>query len=186
MYAKIYLFLLVSFLCSAFAQNIEKANFAVADTAMQTGKVEDEVNIDSLVAEQIAIAQAKKWEKAPLPPRLVGGIKIPFPLGRVRDGLFLAMFVFTVVFARRLILKTKSKTKNLRSNIQSIRLEKTVTKKETKLKVIRKNLLKSSVNLSPAEGSLTRKAKQLKIAKGEIILAAKIKSYELSICSNER
>ncbi|MFA6025537.1 MAG: hypothetical protein WC727_03785, partial [Ignavibacteriaceae bacterium] len=76
--------------------------------------------------------------------------------------------------------------KNIRSNIQSIRLEKSISKKETKLKVIRKNLLNSSVNLNVTEGSLARKAKELKIAKGEIILAAKIKSYELSICSSER
>jgi len=220
MYTKIYIFLLVSLLCTAFAQNAEKANlpnskvgFAVADTAMQTGNAEDEVNIDSLVTAQIAIARAKKWENYIEPVKTNTGLATLQKIQLERKNnwlmnlssivgmdketttkaaiiLFSSLVAFVILVVRRLKLRTKSKTKNgtenLRSNIQSIRLEKSISKKETKLKVIRKNLLNSSVNLNVTEGSLARKAKELKIAKGEIILAAKIKSYELSICSSER
>lgn len=220
MYTKIYIFLFVSLLCTAFAQNAgktnppnSKADFAVVDSALQTGNAEDEINIDSLVTAQIAIARAKKWENYIEPVKTNTGLAVSQKIQLERKNnwlmnlsaivgtdketttkaaiiLFSSLVAFVVLVIRRLKLRTKSKTKNgtknFRSNILSIRLEKSIPKKETKLKLIRENLLNSSVNFNVTEGSLARKAKELKIAKGEIILAAKIKSYELSICSNER
>lgn len=220
MYAKIYIFLFISLLCTAFAQNAGKANlpdnkagFAVVDSALQTGNAENEINIDSLVTAQIAIARAKKWENYIEPVKTNTGLAVSQKIQLERKNnwlmnlssivgmdketttkaaiiLFSSLVAFVVLIVRRLKLKTKSKTKNgtknIRSNIQSIRLEKSIPKKETKLKLIRENLLNSSVNFNVTEDSLARKAKELKIAKGEIILAAKIKSYELSICSSER
>jgi len=209
MYTKISIFLLISFLSTVSAQNVGIAKSPTLDTTVQANTNSDEVNIDSLVAAQVAIARAKKWENyiAPEKPKpvLLASEKIesvqkndwrsiiPNTIGLSEEAtmkvgiiLFSAMFVFFVVGIRRLILKPKRSTKKLRSNIELMRNEKAVSKKKTKLKGVRENLLNSPVNFSTAEGSLTKRAKELKIAKGEIILAAKIKSFELSVCSNER
>jgi membrane protein implicated in regulation of membrane protease activity len=209
MYAKLYLFLLVSFLCATFAQKVETVKSAVPDTTFQTNNIGEAVNIDSLVSAQVAIARAKKWENHEAPEIQISAMPA---VGKIESAkntnwflqytsmvgadeataikgaviFFAALFVFLVVFIRRMFLNRKKKKNDLRSNIQLLRSEKSMSKKGTKLKVIRKNLLNNSVNLNSSEGSLTRRAKELKIAKGEIILAAKIKSYELSVCSNER
>lgn len=180
---------------------------ALPDTAKQIVNTDEEVNVASLVDKQIAIAQAKQWENrqtvvkqkhvvaAPIKNKTNENwfttVSTPFKLSgetakSVGIILFSALFVFGSVITRRLVLKHKNKANNLRTNIQSMRLEKSVVKKETKLKSIRENLLKSSLNFNSGDGSLTRKAKELSIAKGEIMLAAKIKSYELSVCSSDR
>lgn len=206
-YAQLFIFLLALTFSSASAQNVNATQTSVSDTSLQTSNGEDEVNVAEMVEKQIAIAQAKQWENKVKPleqKKTVSAaskietkndwfISAALQLG-VRPEMFTkieimfasVMLVFGSVVARRLVLKRSGKSNNLKSNIQSLRLEKSIVKKETKLKSIRENLLKSSIHLSNAEGSLTQKAKELKIAKGEIILAAKIKSYELSICSNER
>jgi len=206
-YVQLFIVLLAWVLSSAQAQNVNSISASTSDTTMQSSGGEEEVNVASLVEKQIAIAQAKQWENKVQPVVLKKNVSsiskneiesnwftslvtwLGFSsktLTRVEIILVSAMLVFGSVVTRRLVLKRNGKSNNLRSNIQSLRLEKSVVKKETKLKSVRENLLKSSIHLSYAEGSLTQKAKELKIAKGEIMLAAKIKSYELSICSNER
>jgi len=204
-YVKLFIFLFALAFSSAVAQNATST--AVPDTSLQSSNGENEINVANLVEQQIAIAQAKQWENQEKPvvqkqalstasatetengwlasSRLQLGLS-PEMLTRIEIMFASVMLVFGSVVTRRLVLRRRSKSNNLRSNIQSLRLEKSVVKKETKLKNIRENLIKSSIYLSNAEGSLSQKAKELKIAKGEIILAAKIKSYELSICSNER
>ena len=204
-YLQLFIFLLALAFSSAAAQNATPT--AVPDTSLRSSNGEDEINVANLVEQQIAIAQAKQWENKVQPvvqQKNVSSISkneiesnwfvsfvtwlglSPETLIRIEIILVSALLVFGSVVTRRLVLKRKGNSNKLRSNIQSLRLEKSVVKKETKLKNIRENLLKSSIYLSNAEGSLTQKAKELNIAKGEIILAAKIKSYELSICSNER
>lgn len=204
-YVKFFIFLFALAFSSAVAQNATPT--AVPDTSLRSSNGEDEINVANLVEQQIAIAQAKQWENQEKPivqkqvlstasatetengwlasSILQLGLS-PEMLTRIEIMFAFVMLVFGSLVTRRLVLRRRSKSNNLRSNIQSLRLEKSVVKKETKLKNIRENLIKSSIYLSNAEGSLSQKAKELKIAKGEIILAAKIKSYELSICSNER
>jgi len=202
-YLQIFIFLFISFFSFASAQS---GNAAVTDTSSQLSNTE-ELSVAGLVEKQIALAQAKQWanRQEPVNQKAVAPLSIksktnndwfasistqfklsPEMVTRIGIILFSSMFVFGSVVTRRLVLKHKSKSNKLRTNIQSLRLEKSIVKKETKLKSIRENLLKSSINLNSAEGSLAQKAKELKIAKGEIMLAAKIKSYELSICSNDR
>jgi len=201
---QIIILLLVSVFSYTYAQS---GIAALPDTAKQAGNSDEEVSVASLVEKQIAIAQAKQWENRQTvvkqKPVVAAPIKnktnenwfttvstqFKFSVETAKSVgiiLFSTMLVFGSVITRRLVLKHKNKSNNLRSNIQSMRLEKSVVKKETKLKSIRENLLKSSLNFNSGEGSLTRKAKELSIAKGEIILAAKIKSYELSVCSSDR
>jgi len=183
------------------------AALSVSGDSLVNGNAE-EIIIANLVEHQIALARAKEWKNHPAPIKKKNIQSLPvkkeeagigwFPslikelgvgaetISRIEIFSLITVLVFAGVAARRGILRYTSKNKQLRSNIQALRLEKSKVKKDTKLKVIRKNLLKSSANLNSVEGSLAQKAKALKIAKGEIILAAKIKSYELSISSSER
>lgn len=206
-YLQLFIFLLALVFSSATAQNVNATSISASDTTLLSSNGEEEVDVASMVDKQIAIAQAKQWENKEKPvvqkqalssapetetksdwlaaPLMQLGVSQEM-LTRIEIMFASVMLVFGSVVTRRFVLKHKSKSNHLRSNIQSLRLEKSVVKKETKLKNIRENLLKSSIYLSNTEGSLAQKAKELKIAKGEIILAAKIKSYELSICSNER
>jgi len=202
-YLQIIIFLVISVFSFTFAQS---GSAAIADTSLQLSNTE-ELSVADMVEKQIALAQAKQWSnrqesakqkvveplsiKSKINNDWFASLSTQFNLSEemvTRIGIILlsSMFVFGSVVTRRLVLKHKSRSNNLRSNIQSLRLEKSIVKKETKLKSIRENLLKSSINLNSGEGSLAQKAKELKIAKGEIMLAAKIKSYELSICSNDR
>lgn len=202
-YLQIIIFLFISVFSFTSAQS---GNAAVPDTTSQISNTE-EISVAEMVEKQIALAQAKQWanRQEPVKQKAVTSLSIksqanndwlasiasqvklsPEIVTRIGIILFSSLFVFGSVVTRRLVLKHKNKSNKLRSNIQSLRLEKSIVKKETKLKSIRENLLKSSINLNSGEGSLAQKAKELKIAKGEIMLAAKIKSYELSICSNDR
>lgn len=202
-YLQIIIFLFISVFSFTSAQS---GNAAVPDTTSQISNTE-EISVAEMVEKQIAFAQAKQWanRQEPVKQKAVTSLSIksqtnndwiasiasqvklsPEIVTRIGIIILSSMFVFSSVVTRRLVLSRKNKSNNLRTNIQSLRLEKSIVKKETKLKSIRENLLKSSINLNSGEGSLAQKAKELKIAKGEIMLAAKIKSYELSICSNDR
>ncbi len=202
-YLQIIIFLFISVFSFTSAQS---GNAAIPDTTSQLNNTK-EISVAEMVEKQIALAQAKQWANRQEPSKqkavkkvsiknqansdwlasIASQVKLsPEMVTRIGIILLSSMFVFGSVVTRRLVLSRKSKLNNLRSNIQSLRLEKAIVKKETKLKNVRENLLKSSINLNNAEGSLAQKAKELKIAKGEIMLAAKIKSYELSICSNDR
>ena len=65
----------------------------------------------------------------------------------------------------------------------SIREEKVVVKDDPKLKNVRTKLKNNSEHFT-AENSFGEAAKELNISKGELLLAAKIKSYELSRITN--
>ena len=88
--------------------------------------------------------------------------------------------VFGTVLIRRIKIKKKSiRRKKLVKNINSIREEKVVVKEDPKLKEVRTKL-KSNPEYFSEENSFDETAKELNISKGELLLAAKIKSYELS------
>gem|GEM_PF-1113795 len=213
MQTKQYFLLFIFFFCTAFGQKDESAVNAASGNVVQTDTSGNNINLDSLVAQQIAIAQTKKWgvvsetEKPKVETvaaKIIPEVKkanwieniltvinfndaVTVKIGIILFAVFFASAFITV---RRLKLKRKSSAKQnkggLKSNIQSVRSEMPITKKDVQLKAIRENLQNSSITIGAAEGSLAKKARELKIAKGELMLAAKIKSYELSVCSNER
>ena len=92
-----------------------------------------------------------------------------------------ALAAFVLVFARRAWLGRSKKTgKKLKNNIRILREENIVKREEPQLKSVRSKLLNSPVILNNHGKPLSEVAKELNIAQGEIILAAKIKSYELA------
>ena len=97
---------------------------------------------------------------------------------------FLASFAAAAlgfVFIRRKILsRPDKKEKQIKNNIRIIREEGLVKREQPELKSVRSKLLNSPVILNNHGKPLAEVAKELNIAQGEIILAAKIKSYELA------
>jgi len=98
-----------------------------------------------------------------------------------------AVAAFSFVFVRRLIRNRPRKgEKKLKNNIRILRGENIFVKEQSDLKSIRSKLLNSPVILNNHGKPLSEVAKELNISQGEIILAAKIKSYELAKGQNSK
>lgn len=98
-----------------------------------------------------------------------------------------ALFAFAFVFIRRLIINHAGKAgKNLKNNIRILREEGIKIQEKSSLKSIRSKLINSPVILNNHGKPLAEVAKELNISQGEILLAAKIKSYELAKDKNEK
>ncbi len=97
-----------------------------------------------------------------------------------------SLFVFGIIFIRRLFSKkifSKSggKEKELKKNISLIREEKPVKiKDKNKLRSIRSKLIKNYSAKELNDENLSRKARELKIAEGELMLAERIKMHGMA------
>jgi len=90
-----------------------------------------------------------------------------------------SIVIFLVVFIRRVKIENqKSVKKKLKENINLIRTEGSIIKDNPELNLARTKLVNQSSDV--VVSSVSKKAKGLKIGKGEIMLAAKIKSYQLA------
>ncbi len=94
--------------------------------------------------------------------------------------------VFLIVFIRRKIFTHQNEPQEeiVEKNISLSQNDKIVNTDNPDLDQIRNKLVNPSVP-GIKEGSISRKAKGMKIAKGEVILAAKIKSYQLAHFGNK-
>jgi hypothetical protein len=91
-----------------------------------------------------------------------------------------SFFASLLVYVRRKKLNTKKITKSdFKNGIKLIREEKVKDKKYDKLSLIRNKLIGSTPAFQLSNDSVAKNARELKIAKGEIYLAARIKLQEL-------
>jgi len=91
---------------------------------------------------------------------------------------------FLVVIVRRKKLDTKKTIKrDTKDGIKLIREERVKDKKDSKLSQIRNKLIGSTSAFQLTNDSVSKNARELNIAKGEIYLAARIKSHELKKAS---
>ena len=98
-----------------------------------------------------------------------------------------AFAAFSFVFIRRKILnRTKRPDNSIKNNIKTMRNENLIKRDRPQLKSIRSKLVNSPVILNNHGKSLSSVARELNISQGEIILAAKIKSYELAKNDNSK
>jgi hypothetical protein len=85
-----------------------------------------------------------------------------------------------IVFFRRRVIKRKGVSKRiLKNGIKLIREEKVKYKANVELSMVRNKLLGNPTSFQLTNDSVTKNARDLNIAKGEIYLAARIKSHEL-------
>ena len=85
-----------------------------------------------------------------------------------------SIIIFSSVFVRRKVKKSKAPQKKLKKNISLMREEKFIKKIDPKLKRIRTNLCLNSRYLNEQDENLTVTAKKFQIAKGEILLASRL------------
>jgi len=94
---------------------------------------------------------------------------------------FASIITLLVVFVRRKIIKRKYLKKNgLKDNIRLLREEKIVKKADTRLKGVRNKLVNNTISYRSTQTGISEVAKNMNIATGEVLLAAKLKSYELN------
>ncbi|MFO7445038.1 MAG: hypothetical protein R6W90_01670 [Ignavibacteriaceae bacterium] len=96
-------------------------------------------------------------------------------------AIFLAssVFIVSMIFGRRYIIGSVSGSKGrLRKAVNLIRTEKPVRRENKKLEELRRRLSDSNNILEMSD--ITGKAKELRVGKGELILAAKVKAFQLS------
>lgn len=89
----------------------------------------------------------------------------------------IAAVIFIVIRRRR--LRKSSSNRDLKKNIKIIREEQLVINIDPRLRSIRKRLCLNSFYLNNVGNDVSAAARRLQIAKGEILLASRIRSYEI-------
>lgn len=95
-----------------------------------------------------------------------------------------SVLIFLLVFIKRMIRHHMTSTdKKEEVNRNSVKTEELIDKDSTDLEQIRHKLNPNTPEIK--EVSISRKANGMKVTQGEMILAAKIKSYQLAHFSNK-
>ncbi len=159
-------------------------------------KTSDSVDVRALVQSQVDIAREKEKEDQLKNEKINDKIAVkenkevsnnlssfePFSNTIfIKSGVIIlfAGFIFSFVLLRRKRSNSKKDfNKIFKENINLIRSEKLMSREEDPaLNDLRNRLVKWE---APTSRSISSKAKALQISKGELILAAKIKSYQLA------
>jgi hypothetical protein len=143
----------------------------------------------SAVKDSAALVKAEKEKQLALQKIITAPVSIAKETPKSSSGslwkLYLiggvSVIAFSFVFVRRLLQRgPKNQVKTIKNNIRIIREESLVKRDQPQLKALRSKLVNSPVILNNHGKPLAAVAKELNISQGEIILAAKIKSYELA------
>lgn len=90
----------------------------------------------------------------------------------------ISALIILLVSLRRVTIRFKKKIKNsLKQRIAMIREEKVIVRKDRKITQRRKSLKKDKMLENLSEAGLNSKARELSISKGELLLAARLKSF---------
>jgi len=114
---------------------------------------------------------------------------------KLSDGLTLGVNIAVFLLGSAVILifvfrgrlfGGKKKNKALKNNIKLLREERLIVKTTGKKNNVRTKLVAETAYLNSAEKGLPQIAKEKNISQGEILLAARIKSYEMAkVCSGK-
>jgi hypothetical protein len=84
-----------------------------------------------------------------------------------------------IVLRRALIAVSRRAKKSLREKIAMLREERVISKENKKLKNSRQQLKNSKTIFEASERQISKAAKELDLAKGELLLAARLKLFEV-------
>lgn len=187
--------LLITFYISAYAQ-------VNVDSVLSEGKFihPDSIKISDIVKQQVEEArlkarqkeeeyqQSKQYQARIIPVNIAVPKKVlrkdSFEFfnsisAEVKIFLLISFLLILSVAARRYFINFKKKVKNqLKRKIAFIREENVIVKKNRKKIRIRKLIARDKKLVHMTEKNMTRKAKELEISKGELILAARLKFLE--------
>jgi hypothetical protein len=186
---KLLLFILTTFIC-ANAQNTSLDSISTTRDSVNIRQlVQDQINKVQEIQNTSSVKQDNSNSPTSYKEDLSNGLNDSLSSGLKYK--FSAIILAMIISAFYLVLKRKKATKNnnhksIRKNISSLRAEKPIIRARSELSIIRTNLKKNAVFLSPHEREISKSAKELKIAKGELYLAAELKSLELTKIGNNK
>ena len=156
----------------------------------------DTVSIRDLVQQQIDKALEKQSMQATLPaaeaginiiPQTVKNAPVSNPVISIVKNLPLHILVFasasflvilTLLIRRASLTVKKRSSRRLKNKISSLREEKVFVKENPRLKEERVKLRNHKTIYNVSEKHISKLARELKIAKGELLLAYRLKQYE--------
>jgi hypothetical protein len=161
--------------------------WVVNSYAQKDSSKTDTVSISSIIHSQIETIKSKETPKEIRKPDLSKKAENNTVFLGLSESMLIRIFIFvdillvTVLFIiwrrrkQRIAAELKAKFKN---NIRKLREERIKGKDDLRLKTLRKNLQSHAICNDLNDKLVTDQAKKLSISKGEIYLAAKIKSYK--------
>ena len=170
---------------------------AVSVDSTKIGLSQDSVSISDLVQRQIEKAKESRSQQIvanvseagidfgpakslhrPWNYRIINFYKtLPLQLQIFFTASFLILFVISIRRAVHMIKRRSSRT--LKSKITMLREEKVVSKTDSKLNKTRKKLLSSKLIFNVPDRHISKMAKGLNIATGELQLASRLKLFEI-------
>ncbi len=176
------------------------AQQAGADSSSTTA-VGDSVNIREIVQAQIQKALDKKDQSYSIstaanvqntsPAESTSAVEQPSVTEQIllliwHQPLHLKIFeigsilvIFFISFKRLSELYRNKSLHALKEKIALLRSEKVLSKQDPKLQLVRKQLSSKDAVFNQSEKQFSKMAKELKIAKGEMLLAARLKLFEV-------
>ncbi len=160
----------------------------------------DSVDVAALVQLQIEAAKRKALEPIVYKPKVEEKIVVSKVMPKVQNASVNTTFTFFtklpwhyqlfggisvlillfVLFRRAFLLASKKSLKKLKKNISLLREERVVSlKRDAKVDKARRELKNSSYIFNNSEKQLTKNAKQLNLSKGELLLAARLRLFEV-------
>ena len=151
----------------------------------------DTVNIRALVKQQILAAQEKSKKQSiklqqqsvtPVEQQNLAETNTGFPALFWKLGILIAASLVAVGFVikRRLKFKKIEGRLKLKKNIKAIREEQLVKEIDPRLKSIRKRLCLTSNYLNKPEKEVIFAAKNMRLAKEELMLASRLRKYRVN------
>lgn len=170
---------------------------AVSVDSTKTGLLQDSVSISDLVQRQIEKAKESRSQQIvanvseaginfgpardlpqPWNYRIINFYKtLPLQLQIFFAASFLILFTISIRRAVYMIKRRSSRA--LKSKITMLREEKVVSKTDSKLNKTRKKLLSSKLISNVPDSRISKMAKGLNIATGELQLASRLKLFEI-------
>ncbi len=154
--------------------------------------LQDSVCISDLVQQQIKNAIEKQSVQTTTDINVTAQAEINQPVNKEIPGFFsslplhikiffaLSIVILLAISFRRTILAFKKRaSQTLKNKITMLREEKVVVKTNPKLEDARKKLRNSKSIFDASEKHISKAAKELNIAKGELLLASRLKLFEI-------
>ncbi|MBA4406685.1 hypothetical protein C0389_05365 [bacterium] len=162
-----------------------------------TEMAQDSICISNLVQRQIEKAREKQMQQAVIPVTeaaisiALKKVVIPISNDPIRNfvkSLPLHILIFItasffiilgLVVRRTVYVIKKRSSRTLKNKISILREEKVITRENSKLKDERKKLKNHKSIFNASESHISNLAKELRIAKGELLLASRLKLFEI-------
>ena len=149
-------------------QQIEKAKEKRSAELQATANIIEEILVTPAIVKEVPKSSTSIKE-------FVGSMPL-----HIRIFILISILIMIFVISRRIVVVFQRKSlRILKEKIRLLREEKVRSKENPKLKRFRKELKERRLILNYSEKHITKVARDLNIAKGELLLAARLKLFEV-------